>query len=158
MASSLRILNRIYARGRTPLDEWSARPRDLNLHRTTQHINTRYKHPCRQRDSSPRFPATKRQKTYALDRAATEIGIILAQDTQTKRDKIDGTCNTHEGGENFTHYFIRGVRVGGRTILKWLLKKYDMRMWMWSLFIWLRMMLGSCGHINGTYLSTQDRI
>jgi hypothetical protein len=73
-----------------------------------------------------------------------------------KRDKIDGTCNTHEGGENFNHYFIRGVRVGGRTKLKWLLKKYDMRMW--SLFIWLRMMLGSCGHINGTYLSTQDRI
>jgi hypothetical protein len=37
-----------------PLDEWSARRRDLYLHRTTHHINTRDKHPCSQRDSNPR--------------------------------------------------------------------------------------------------------
>jgi hypothetical protein len=30
----------IQTHGRTPLDEWSARRRDLYLHRTTQHINT----------------------------------------------------------------------------------------------------------------------
>jgi hypothetical protein len=40
--------------GRTPLDEWSARRRDLYLHRTTQHINTRDNHPCPERDSNPR--------------------------------------------------------------------------------------------------------
>jgi hypothetical protein len=40
--------------GRTPLDELSARRRGLYLHRTTQHINTRDKHPCPQRDSNPR--------------------------------------------------------------------------------------------------------
>ena len=36
--------------GRTPLDEWSARPRDLCL---TTH-NTDNKHPCPRRDSNPR--------------------------------------------------------------------------------------------------------
>jgi hypothetical protein len=36
--------------GRTPLDEWSARRRGLYLHRTTQHRNTRDKHPCPQRN------------------------------------------------------------------------------------------------------------
>jgi hypothetical protein len=41
--------------GRTPPDEWSARRRNLYLHRTTQHINTRDKHPCPQRDSNPRY-------------------------------------------------------------------------------------------------------
>jgi hypothetical protein len=40
--------------GRTPLDEWSARRRDLYLHRKTQHINTTNIHPCPERDSNPR--------------------------------------------------------------------------------------------------------
>jgi hypothetical protein len=40
--------------GRTPLDESSPRHRGLYLHRTTQHINTRDKHPCHERDSNPR--------------------------------------------------------------------------------------------------------
>jgi hypothetical protein len=39
---------------RTPLEEWSARLRDLYLHRTTQHINTTDKHPCPEQDSNPR--------------------------------------------------------------------------------------------------------
>jgi hypothetical protein len=39
---------------RTPLDRWSARSRGLYLHRTTQHIKTRDKYPCLQRDSNPR--------------------------------------------------------------------------------------------------------
>jgi hypothetical protein len=40
--------------GRTPLDKWSARRRGLYLHGTKQHINTRDKHPCPQRDSNSR--------------------------------------------------------------------------------------------------------
>jgi hypothetical protein len=60
--------------GRTPLDEGSARRRDLYL--TTQ---TLYK-----RQTSmpvvgfePTIPASARPRTYTLDRAATEIGDIL---------------------------------------------------------------------------------
>jgi len=41
-------------RGRTPLDEWSARRRGLYLYRATQHIITTDKHPCPERDSKPR--------------------------------------------------------------------------------------------------------
>jgi hypothetical protein len=57
--------------GRTPLDEGSARRRDL--YQTTQ---TRYK---RQKSMSPvgfepTIPASARPQTYALDRAATGIG------------------------------------------------------------------------------------
>jgi hypothetical protein len=48
------LITHIQTHGRTPLDEWSARRRDLYLHRTTQHRNTRHKRPCPQRDSNPR--------------------------------------------------------------------------------------------------------
>jgi hypothetical protein len=41
-------------RGRTSLDEGSVRRKGLYLLRTTEHINTRDKHPCLQRDSNPR--------------------------------------------------------------------------------------------------------
>jgi hypothetical protein len=47
------LITYIQTNGRTPLDEWSARRRDLNLHRTTQHIDTTDKHPCPERDSNP---------------------------------------------------------------------------------------------------------
>jgi hypothetical protein len=53
--------------GRTPLDEGSARRRDLYL--TTQTF-TRNKHPC----PEPTVPASARPQTYALDRAATGTG------------------------------------------------------------------------------------
>jgi hypothetical protein len=43
------LFTHIQTHGRTPLDEWSARRRNLYLHRTTQHINTRDKHPCPER-------------------------------------------------------------------------------------------------------------
>ena len=61
--------------GRTPLDEWSARRRDLYL--TT--------HNTRNRQISmppvglePTISAGERPQTYALDRAATGTGAILA--------------------------------------------------------------------------------
>jgi hypothetical protein len=43
-----------YIYGRTPLDGSSARCSGLYLHRTTQHINTRDKRQCPERDSNPR--------------------------------------------------------------------------------------------------------
>jgi len=57
--------------GRTPLDEWSARRRDLYL--TTHNTHNR------QSSISPAVfehtvPASERQQTHALDRAATGIG------------------------------------------------------------------------------------
>jgi hypothetical protein len=48
------LITHIQIHGRTPLDEWSARRRDLYLHRTTQRIKTTDKHPCPERDSNPR--------------------------------------------------------------------------------------------------------
>ena len=78
MATSfLRFLDHTQRRttvGRTPLDEWSARRRDLNL--TTHNTHNR-------QISMPPvgFEATisagERPQTYALDRAATGTGIIL---------------------------------------------------------------------------------
>jgi hypothetical protein len=57
--------------GRTPLDERSARPTDLNL--TT--------HNTHKRETSmplvgfePSIPANKHRQTHALDRAATAVG------------------------------------------------------------------------------------
>jgi hypothetical protein len=58
-----------YRHGRTPLYEWSARRRDLYLHRTTQHIDTTNIHvPSGIRTCDPSNQA-------AADRAATGIGI-----------------------------------------------------------------------------------
>jgi thiosulfate reductase cytochrome b subunit len=61
-SSLLRFLNHThnYTHGRTPLDEWSARRRDLYLHRTTQQTNTRDKHPCIRAGFEPAISATKR--------------------------------------------------------------------------------------------------
>ena len=57
--------------GRTPLDEWSARRRDLYLTPTTL---TTDKYPCPRWDSNPpAIPAKERPQTHALDRAATGI-------------------------------------------------------------------------------------
>jgi hypothetical protein len=43
-----------------------ARHRDLYLHRTTQHINTRHKHPCPERDSNSQLlqPSGRRTTSY----------------------------------------------------------------------------------------------
>ena len=55
--------------GRTPLDEWSARRRDLYL--TTHTID---KPPCPRWDSNPRSQHGERLHTYASDHAATATG------------------------------------------------------------------------------------
>jgi len=58
--------------GRTPLDEGSARCRDLYL---TSHNNTRDEKPCPQGDSNPQSQKSKRPQTCTSDRAATGIGL-----------------------------------------------------------------------------------
>jgi hypothetical protein len=58
--------------GRTPPDEWSARRRDLYL--TTDNIHNR-KTSMPTEEFEPEIPVSERPQTYALDCAATEIGI-----------------------------------------------------------------------------------
>ena len=55
--------------GRNPLDEYSARGRDLYLKNT----QLSHSHPPPGRDSNPQFPASEQPQTHALYRAATGI-------------------------------------------------------------------------------------
>ena len=75
MASSfLRFLDHTQPRntvGRTPLDEWSARPRDLYLTTHNAH-NIQTSMPLV--GFEPTISAGERPQTYALDRAATGTG------------------------------------------------------------------------------------
>jgi hypothetical protein len=60
--------------GRTPLDEWSARRRDLYL---TTHDTHNRQTSIPPMAFEPTISAGERPQTYALDRAATGIGIYL---------------------------------------------------------------------------------
>ena len=75
MASSfLRFLDHTQRRitvGRTPLDEWSARRRDLYL---TAHNTHNRQTPMPLMGFEPTISAGERPQTYALDHAATGIG------------------------------------------------------------------------------------
>ena len=77
MASSfLRLLDHTQRRttvGRTPLDEWSARRRDLYLKTHNIHNRQTSMHPV---GLEPTISARERPQTYALDRAATGTGRI----------------------------------------------------------------------------------
>ena len=57
--------------GRTPLDEWSVRPRDLCL--TTHNIHKRQTS-MPPAGFEPEIPTSERPHTHAVDRAATGIG------------------------------------------------------------------------------------
>ena len=61
--------------GRTPLDEWSSRRRDLYL--TTHNTNKRHTN-IRPAGFEPAIPASERPQTYVLDRAATGIGSLIS--------------------------------------------------------------------------------
>ena len=78
MASSfLRFLDHTQRRttfGRTPLDEWSARRRDLYL---TIHDTHNRQISMPPMGFEPTISAGERPQTYALDRAATGTGIYL---------------------------------------------------------------------------------
>jgi hypothetical protein len=56
--------------GRTPLDEWSARRRDLYLYSTQHSQQTDFHNPA---GFEPTIPTSERLQTHALDRAATGI-------------------------------------------------------------------------------------
>ena len=79
LASSLtRFLDHTQRRatvGRTPLNEWSVRRRDLSL--TTHNTHNRQKSMPRVGFEST-ISAGERQKTYVLDRAATGTGFVLS--------------------------------------------------------------------------------
>ena len=76
MASSLtRFIDHTRRRitvGKTPLDEWSARRRDLYL--TTHNTHNRQTS-MPQVGFEPTISAGERPQTYALDRTATGIGL-----------------------------------------------------------------------------------
>jgi len=56
--------------GTTPLDEWSARRRDLYVTTHNTHNRQTDRHPCRWRDSKLRIPASEGPQTHAIYRAA----------------------------------------------------------------------------------------
>ena len=58
--------------GRTPLDEWPARRRDLYLTTHTTHNRQTSMPPV---GFEPTAPAGERPQTYALDRVATGTGL-----------------------------------------------------------------------------------
>ena len=60
--------------GRTPLDEWSARRRDLYLTTHSTHNRQTSMPPA---GFEPTISAGERSQTYALDRAATGTGCLL---------------------------------------------------------------------------------
>ena len=65
--------------GRTPLDEWSARRRDLYLITHNTHNRQTFMPPV---GFEPTISAGQRSQTYALDRAATGAGNIYIIDAQ----------------------------------------------------------------------------
>ena len=76
-SSFLRFLDHTQRRttvGRTPLDEWSARRRDLYLTTHNTHIRQISMPPV---GFEPTISAGQRPQTYALDRAATGSGIYI---------------------------------------------------------------------------------
>jgi hypothetical protein len=70
--------------GWTPLDEWSARRRDLYL-TNTQHSQQTSMPPAR---FEPAIPAGERLQTHALDRSATGIGIFTLSEANKILKKI----------------------------------------------------------------------
>jgi hypothetical protein len=69
--------------GRTPLDEWSVRRRDLYL---TTHTNHNRQTSMLPAGFEPTIPASERPQTHALDRAATTV-LSLKQQTVYFSDK-----------------------------------------------------------------------
>jgi hypothetical protein len=71
--------------GRTPLDEGSARSRDLYLTTHNTHNRQTSMSPV---GFEPAIPASKRPHTHALDSAATGIGLIARSKYKCKRVKL----------------------------------------------------------------------
>ena len=85
-SSFLRFLDHTQRRttvGRTPLNEWSARRRDLYLITHSTHNRQTCMAP---EGFEPTIPAPERPQTHALDRAASGIGHLLT--TVVNRDRF----------------------------------------------------------------------
>jgi hypothetical protein len=78
--SVLRFLYHTQTHGRTLLDKWSASSKGLYLHRITQHVNTRDKHSCPQRNSNPRYqkPSGRRHTSYIARPPVSAIPVYTA--------------------------------------------------------------------------------
>jgi hypothetical protein len=70
---------------RTPLDERSARRRDLYL--TTYNTRKRLQTSVLQAGFEPVFPEIERPQAHALDRAATEIGCPANSQSTQKHER-----------------------------------------------------------------------
>ena len=83
--------------GRPPLDEWSARCRDLYLTTHNTHNRQTSMPPVR---SEPIISAGEWPQTYALDRTTTEIGALLC--TMSYSCKMPAnSCN------NYVHLYLQ---------------------------------------------------
>jgi hypothetical protein len=104
--------------GRTPLDKWWARRRDLYLTTHNTHKRQTSMPPA---GFEPAIPSSKRPHTYALDRAATWIVLstdIIAQNSiltiTTKYAKIRERRNTTCHYE-INHLKTIGGQISGRS-------------------------------------------
>jgi hypothetical protein len=62
---------------KAPLDEWSARRRDLYITTNNSQQETDIHAPLPQRDSNPQSLASERPQTHAVDRAVAGISTII---------------------------------------------------------------------------------
>ena len=87
--------------GRTPLDEWSARRRDIYLTAHNTHKRPISMPPV---GFEPTISAGERPQTYALDRAATGTGTFRVQGLKMAAESTSGmfTC--------FHHYTLSHTR------------------------------------------------
>ena len=72
--------------GRTPLDEWSVRRRDLYL---TTHNTHKRQTSMLTAGYEPAFPASKRPQDLALDSATTGIGLVTYRITYRMREVLN---------------------------------------------------------------------
>jgi hypothetical protein len=78
--------------GRTPLDEWSARRRDLYLTTHNTHKRQTSRLPA---GFEPAIPASGRPQTHALDRAVTWIGIFIITATNYSANESNVTSSEY---------------------------------------------------------------
>ena len=124
-ASSLtRLLDNTQRRttvGRTPLDEWSARRRDLYL--TTHTTLTAHKHPCPRWDSNPQSQQASGRKPTSS--TARSLGPASSDETSdsTEGGNFFARCflsdSYHANGENnkYSRSVFQGLRTEPRPII-----------------------------------------
>jgi len=72
--------------GRTPLEVWSVRRRNIHWQRTHIHTHTRQQS-MPQAEFELAIPATERPQTHALNRAATWIGQKFTERQRNQQDR-----------------------------------------------------------------------